>query len=156
VMAIMHVYLAPGRVPRSRCAALPADRRELTHTKRVRTDPPQVKVPLNTLDDNGRTREILEPPWPAQPVASGSVVRLKDFAFTPVHVQIRAGDRLKWSFDDATPHNLTFASGPRLIRGPTLADGRRWTTRFTVPGRYELFCYLHPMTMHEVVDVLPN
>jgi plastocyanin len=155
VMSIMHVYIAPGPVPKTRCAALPKDARELTHTKRFRADPPQIRIPLNTVDDSGRTHEVLDAPWPVQAVASGSVVRLKDFAFTPIHVQIKAGERLVWSFDDKAAHNLTFASGPRLIRGPTYANGRRYTTEFTAPGRYELFCYLHPMTMHEVVDVLP-
>jgi hypothetical protein len=153
VMSIMHVYVAPMKVPATRCAPLPADRRQLTHTKRVRLDPPQIKIPLNELDDDGRTREILDAPWPVQPLASGSTVRLKDFAFSPEHVQIKAGDKLTWSFDDKAEHNLTFASGPLLIRGPTYANGRKYHTTFTVPGRYELFCYLHPMTMHEVVDV---
>jgi plastocyanin len=155
VMSIMHVYVAPGRVPRTRCAALPADRRELTHTKRVRTEPPQVTIPLNQLDDDNHVEAIVDPPWPVKPVASGSVVRLRHNAFSPQHVEIKAGDRLTWSFDDRVPHNLTFASGPRLIRGPTSANGRHYSTRFTAAGRYELFCYLHPMTMHEVVEVLP-
>ena len=26
---------------------------------------------------------------------------------------------------------------------------------FLKPGTYQLFCYLHPMTMHEQVDVVP-
>src|SRR3954454_13364523 len=155
VMSIMHVYVAPGPVPKTRCAALPKDARELTHTQRVRTEPPQVRIPLNQLDDNDRVQEILNPPWPVKEVASGSVVRLKDYAFAPQHVQIKVGQKLKWSFDDRTSHNLTFASGPRLIRGPTAANGRRYTTQFTTPGQYQLFCYLHPMSMHEVVDVLP-
>jgi plastocyanin len=152
-MAIMHVYLAPGKVASRKCAKLPGDARELTRIKRVRMDPPQVTIPLNEVDAKGRTHPILNPPWPVKQVASGSVVHLKNFAFSPQHVEIKAGDSIVWSFDDKAKHNLTFASGPRLIRGPTYADGRRYTTQFTAPGRYELFCYLHPMTMHEVVDV---
>jgi plastocyanin len=33
--------------------------------------------------------------------------------------------------------------------------GGRASTQFNVPGRYQLFCYLHPMTMHEQIDVVP-
>jgi plastocyanin len=29
-------------------------------------------------------------------------------------------------------------------------------TQFALAGRYQLFCYLHPMTMHEQVTVLPG
>jgi plastocyanin len=154
VMAIMHVYLAPGKVSSSRkCAALPSDARELTRVKRVRTSPPAVTIPLNEVDAKGKTHPILNVPWPVKPVASGSVVHLRNFAFSPQHVEIKTGGSLVWSFDDKAEHNLTFANGPRLIRGPTMANGRRYKTTFDTPGRYELFCYLHPMTMHEVVDV---
>jgi len=153
VMAIMHVYIAPGPVPRARCAPLPRDRREILPHRRFRTAPPRVVVPLNGLDAHGHSFEILEPPWPARAVPSGATVHLRAVRFSPQHVAIQPGDRLTFSFDDAIPHNLTFANGPRLIRGPTAHGGRRVTRGFTVPGRYELFCYLHPLAMHEVVDV---
>jgi plastocyanin len=48
---------------------------------------------------------------------------------------------------------VRLASGPRLIATPTLTPGRQSSTTFTAPGRYELFCTWHPMTMHAVVDV---
>ena len=63
------------------------------------------------------------------------------------------GASLTWRFRDAIPHNVLLANGPRLVGSRTLSRGATATSRFPVPGRYELFCYLHPMTMHEVVDV---
>ncbi|HET6547296.1 MAG TPA: hypothetical protein VFG79_02485 [Solirubrobacter sp.] len=155
VMAIMHVYIAPGRAPKRRCAPLPADRREVVRHRRVRTEPPAIKVPINEFDADGHTRPILEPPWPVKKVADGATIHLRNFRFTPVHVQIAAGDTLNFSFDDRARHNLTFANGPRVVRGPTTNNGERWPWTFTTPGRYELFCYLHPVTMHEVVEVVP-
>jgi hypothetical protein len=156
VMAIMHLYIAPGAIPRRRCTRLPRDARTLVRHRRVRTEPPAVKVPLNRLGRDGHTRVIRTPPWPARDLRDGATVRLRGFRFHPPHARVRAGATVRWSFDDAAPHNLSFASGPRLIRGPTRSGGRRYTTRFAVPGRYELFCYLHPVTMHEIVDVLPR
>jgi plastocyanin len=153
VMSIMHVYVAPGRAAVQRCPRLPSDARTTFRHRRVRTEPPAIKVPLNIVGDDGRTRTIIDPPWPARALDDNGTVHLRSFRFSPPHVAIKRGATVNWSFDDAAPHNLTFANGPRLIRGPTLNGGRRYSTRFTVPGRYELFCYLHPVTMHEVVDV---
>ena len=73
----------------------------------------------------------------------------------PSHISLQAGGRCTWRFADAIPHNVLFASGPRLVGSPTLSDGKTYTTTFSAPGHYELFCYLHPMTMHETVEVRP-
>ena len=66
------------------------------------------------------------------------------------------GASLTWRFRDAIPHNVLLANGPRLVGSPTLKGGATATSRFPVAGRYELFCYLHPVTMHEIVDVVPR
>ena len=156
VMAITHVYLAPARrVPRG-CDPLPADRLQLKKYGRVRAEPPQVTVPLTGLDEHGGTYSITAPPWPVRPLSSGAVVDLGDRGFVPPHISLRSGSVLTWRFTSRTPHNVSFASGPRLMGSPTLSKGRTYTNRFGVPGRYELFCYLHPVTMHQVVEVLPN
>jgi hypothetical protein len=39
---------------------------------------------------------------------------------------------------------------------PTLSGGAVYERRFTVPGVYQLFCYLHPMTMHQELTVRPD
>ena len=153
VMSIMHVYVAPGRsIPRT-CRPLPADRRQLVKPGRVRTEPPQVKVPLNRLGPDGHTRTVQTPLTGATPLADGATVDLRNGRFSPGHVTVPAGASLTWRFRDAIPHNVLLANGPRLVGSRTLSRGATATSRFRVPGRYELFCYLHPMTMHEVVDV---
>ena len=40
-----------------------------------------------------------------------------------------------------------------MVGSPTLSGGKTYTTQFPVAGHYELFCYLHPLTMHQVVEV---
>ena len=65
------------------------------------------------------------------------------------------GAKVTWRFADAIPHNVLLANGPPLIGTPTLSRRRDQDLALRKPGRYELFCYLHPMTMHEVVDVRP-
>ena len=156
VMSIMHVYVAQGRPVPRKCTPLPADRRELVKYKRVRTRPPQVTVPLNRLGPDGHTRIVETPLTGARALKDGDTVDLRNSRFTPGHVSIPAGASLTWRFRDAIPHNVLLANGPRLVGSRTLTRGATATSRFIVPGRYELFCYLHPVTMHEVVDVLPR
>ena len=80
-------------------------------------------------------------------------VELRQSRFQPGHISVPLGARVTWRFSDPVGHNVLFASGPSLIGTPTLSHGATHTSHFRVAGRYELFCYLHPMTMHEVVDV---
>jgi plastocyanin len=156
VMAISHVYLAPDKaLPRASaaCASLPEDAVELTKPGPFRAEPPAVAVPLNRISKRGRTETFALDPADAKPVKSGTTVDLEDFKFSPSHIQVPVGGSVRWRFDDAIAHNVLFASGPRLVGSPTLSDGQTYTTTFSAPGHYELFCYLHPMTMHETVEV---
>ena len=41
----------------------------------------------------------------------------------------------------------------RKVTAENLTNGQKYTTTFTAPGRYTLFCTRHPVTMHAVVDV---
>jgi hypothetical protein len=115
-----------------------------------------VFVPLTGLDTRGRTYPILDPPWPVRRLASGGVVELRRHRVSKPRVSLPVGGRLTWRFVDRTAHNLLYANGPRLVGTPTLSRGRAFTFPFTVAGHYELFCYLHPVTMHQVVDVVPR
>jgi plastocyanin len=154
-MAIMHIYVAPERSVPKTCRPLPADRRELQRYRRVRTEPPSVKVPLNALGADGRTHTVDTPPAGARPLEDGAAVDLRNLRFSPAHVSVAAGASLIWRFRDKVPHNVLLANGPRLAGSRTLEGGSA-RSRFPVPGHYELFCYLHPLTMHEVVEVRPR
>jgi plastocyanin len=154
VMSTMHVYLARDRgAGRASCRPLPRDRHYLVKPGPARTDPPVVHIGLTALDAQGRTFALTNPPWPAQTVADGTTVDMRSEGVTPPHVAIPAGAQLIYRFPEATPHNLTYASGPRALGTFNLHGGQVAAVRFPVPGRYEFFCSLHPVTMHHVVDV---
>jgi plastocyanin len=155
VMAIMHVYIArASRLPPP-CAPLPGDGTEVVKRIPVRTEPPTVRVPLNGLSSTGHTYTITTSPENAQPLPSGATVNLRTGGFEPAHISLPVGASLTWRFPEVIAHNVLFANGPRLLGSPTLKGGATFTTHFDVPGHYELFCYLHPMTMHQIVEVLP-
>jgi hypothetical protein len=58
-----------------------------------------------------------------------------------------------WRFRDRAPHNVQLANGPRGLGTHTFTRGGSDSRRFVVPGTYQLFCYLHPITMHQTVTV---
>jgi plastocyanin len=155
VMAIMHVYVARDREIPRRCKKLPRDRKELQKPGPVRTSPPLVSVPLNAVRPDGRTYTVQTPADGARRLKRRARVDLRRGRFQPRHISVPLGARVTWRFSDPVPHNVLLASGPAVIGTPTLSNGATKTSHFRVPGRYELFCYLHPMTMHEVVDVRP-
>lgn len=154
VMATMHVYIAADRRVSQRCSALPADRRERRKYRRVRLDPPWVPVPLTGLDGAGRTFTITRPPWPLRPLGPGAVIDVGDDGFDPPHISLPAGAPVTWRFVSGL-HNVRLANGPSLVGTQSRRGGRSEPAVFATPGHYELFCSLHPITMHEVVEVLP-
>ena len=154
VMAITHVYIAPGPVAGRRCAPLPRDARQSPMRPGLRRRAPYQPIPLWALGAHNRPVEIGAPPGPLAHLRDGGHIDLAAYRFQPERVVVRAGASLTFRFRDRTDHNLTFASGPRAVGGQLGHRGSEQRIRFTRPGRYRLFCYLHPMSMHEQIDVV--
>jgi plastocyanin len=155
VMSTMHVYVAEDNSVPQACSPLPADRRQLRKYRRVRLRPPYTPIPLTGLNDAGHTYTIAQSPFPAQPLNAPAVIRVGNAGFSPPHVSVAAGARVTWRFLSGT-HNVRLASGPRLIGTQSRPGGSSQPGTFPTPGHYELFCTLHPITMHQVVEVLPR
>ena len=157
VMGVWHIYVAHKRVRQPDCAPLPPDRVEKKLLEPVRESPPKVVVPLTVLKDGipttiarpkGRTY-FFESPM-QKPRIDVDLGR-----FSKVNLSVAAGSTLRWVFKDPVPHKVSIANGPRAMGSPTLSNGKVYQRRFSVPGVYQLFCYLHPMTMHQEVTVRP-
>ena len=154
VMAITHVYVARDSNVPAGCAPLPSDIRTVWTRERGRRLPPRVTIPISRLNARGRVVSVDRPPGgevvsdaPDTTVA-GSLAE-----FAPANLSIRTGASVTWRFDDALAHNVSLASGPRGIYSPNFHQGATYTHQFTVPGTYKLYCYLHPLTMNQVVTV---
>lgn len=77
----------------------------------------------------------------SQPAApEGAVtVTLRNIAFNPVTVTIKAGQTVVWHFDDGSiVHNVTGTGW----RSPD-QDSGYYTHTFTTPGRYPYSCTIH-------------
>ena len=162
VMGVWHIYVAERRLPRGtpKCAALPADAIEHKSPGPVRESPPKVVVPLTTLDPATASPVTIAHPngqlnYFASPFER-PVIDVDDGQFKTVNLSVAAGTTLTWVFSDPDPHKVQLANGPRSMGSPTLTGGRRYEREFNVPGVYQLFCYLHPMTMHQELTVRPG
>lgn len=85
-------------------------------------------------------------PAPA-PVAGGTTVILKDYAYSPASLTVPVGATVTWKNEDGSNHFVNFAgeSSGRLKEGAT------YTKTFTSPGVYEYACQLHPQMKGTVV-----
>jgi hypothetical protein len=157
VMGVYHVYVAHGHRPGvTPCPELPKDR--VTRTLDggdLRDDPPHVVVPLTELDANGRPVTLDRPRGESVVFPDGTREVVTDVLdrFSRPRISITPGTTLTWAFRDTTAHKVSIANGPRAMGSPSLARGGRWSWGTRAPGRYQLFCYLHPTTMHQEVEV---
>jgi len=74
------------------------------------------------------------------PSSGGATVVIKDFAFTPATVTIKAGETVTWRNEDGVPHDATgdgFTSG-------SISQGQSYTRKFDKRGTYTYVCSVHP------------
>lgn len=156
VMAITHMYVAPDRAASRSCAPLPRDAHVFWTRKDGRTRPPVLDLPLNGLGADGAIHELARPPGALRIVSSpATLVELSSQRFIPANLSVARGTQVVWRFEDAALHNVTLASGPPLVASDTLGRGGRFAKTLYTPGTYRLFCYLHPVTMTQVIEVRP-
>jgi plastocyanin len=152
VMAVMHVYMAKARVSHD-CGPLPADLKNETIGVPGRDEAPVVTVPLTGLGPDGRAHTIDGPAGPTKVLKGSTKVLVHNFHFSVPKLSIPLGAKITWRFPDTTSHDVTLANGPLGFSSLFSRAGRTYTQRFSRPGKYRLFCSLHPVVMHEVVDV---
>ena len=156
VMAITHVYIAPDRAAPRACKPIPKDAHMFWTRKDGRSQAPIAPVPLNGLGRDGLVREIDRPPGDTR-VVNGpqALVKLTRQQFQPANLSVARGTDVVWRFTDSRLHNVMLASGPRLISTSNQSKGFRYVRKLDTPGTYKLFCYLHPITMTQVIEVRP-
>jgi len=84
-------------------------------------------------------------------VATGAV-HIKNLAFSPATVTIKAGSTVVWTNDDSIQHDVTFDGGD--ISSSTLNHNDTFSHTFPSAGTYHYICSIHPF-MHGTVIVTP-
>jgi plastocyanin len=155
VMAIAHVYIAPDATVKDPCASLPADGHIMWTRKDGRPSAPYEAIPFNAVGADGHVHEIDHPAGPTVVAGGNASVQVGDSFFKAANLSIPAGATVTWNWTGHLRHNVYLAGGPRDVNSTSEGHGFVYRKRFTVPGTYRLFCFLHPVTMHQVVEVRP-
>ena len=91
---------------------------------------------------------------PGSPVPGTTIVAIKNFAFTPAEVTVRAGGTVTWvNCEAAGVESHTSTADAGQWSSPTLAPDDVFSHTFSQPGRYTYHCTPHPsMTAAVVVE----
>ena len=71
----------------------------------------------------------------------GTAVAIKDFAFAPDPIVIKAGGSVTWTNGDKFAHAIQSANGK--FKSPKLENAKSFTATFTTPGSYPYICGIH-------------
>ncbi len=73
--------------------------------------------------------------------ATAHTVVIRDFAFTPADIQIKAGDSITWINEDTARHSATDLNG--AFDTGLLSQGQESTMTFGGAGKFEYRCTPH-------------
>jgi plastocyanin len=77
----------------------------------------------------------------AAPVAA-SAVAIRNFAFGPQVITVKAGTTVHWTNNDTEAHTVT--SDTSAFGSPVLQPGASYSFAFLKPGTYHYHCTIHP------------
>lgn len=81
-------------------------------------------------------------------------VFMRDIAFDPVQITIRAGESVTWNNRDILPHTATSGNPGdedlgSVFRSELLLQGQTFSHTFNEPGEFVYFCEVHPVMMRD-------
>lgn len=94
--------------------------------------------------DSGGSGSTATASPPASSPGGAARIDIRNFAFNPASISVRAGATVTVTNDDTTTHTVT-ASGAKTFDTGDIAPGR--TVTFTAPakaGSYPYICTIHP------------
>jgi plastocyanin len=77
------------------------------------------------------------------PVA-GNAVQIKNFAFSPATLTVKAGTTVTWTNQDTDAHTVTSTGSGGPLKSAALSTGQTYTYTFTTAGTYSYLCTIHP------------
>jgi plastocyanin len=89
-------------------------------------------------------------PAPVTPASPERVsVAIKNFAFSPNQMNVKAGTEMTWTNNDNVPHTVTSDSG--AFESGTLRPGGAFSFVFKTSGTFSYHCAIHPSMTATVV-----
>ena len=106
-------------------------------------------VGRGVASDTGGTSTAATVPTP-QP-ADATAVAIRDFAFDPPMITVKAGATVTWTNGDSFAHSVKSADGSFVSQD--LQSGQTYSTGFAAPGTFPYVCGIHnSMTGTVVVE----
>ncbi|MFI9363291.1 cupredoxin family copper-binding protein [Kitasatospora sp. NPDC053057] len=91
---------------------------------------------------------------PSAPAAANAVT-IKNFAYSPPTLTVKAGTKVTWTNTDPDAHTVTSKQGSGgPLQSAALATNDTYSYTFTQPGTYPYYCTIHPF-MTATVEVTP-
>jgi len=97
----------------------------------------------NTMNTNINTTDTT--------AESGMVVNIKDFAFNPSTLNIKAGTKITWINNDQAQHKIISVSDEAGPSSDVLSQNDTYTYIFKKAGNFEYRCSFHPSMTGSVV-----
>jgi plastocyanin len=72
----------------------------------------------------------------------GPHVTIRDFAFYPQLLEVRAGTTVTWTNEDSAQHTVTFRTG--MADSGLLSQGQTCQFTFSTLGTFAYYCRVHP------------
>jgi plastocyanin len=82
-------------------------------------------------------------------VPGSTIVVIQKFAFGPVDVRVRAGERVTWINCDEASHTSTADGGQWA--SPALTPGAAFTQAFPSAGEFAYHCEFHPFMTGRII-----
>ncbi|HST31170.1 MAG TPA: cupredoxin family copper-binding protein [Chthoniobacterales bacterium] len=79
-----------------------------------------------------------------------NTVEIKEFAFNPPTLKVKAGEKITWINRDEEPHTVV-SVGKKFQKSPALDTDQEFTITAGAPGTYEYFCSVHPKMIGTIV-----
>jgi plastocyanin len=81
--------------------------------------------------------------------ASGDVINIDNFIFTPPEMTVPVGTTVKWLNRDDIPHSVVDSN--KVFRSKALDTDDSFSFTFTNAGTYTYFCGLHPHMTGKII-----
>ena len=81
-------------------------------------------------------------------------IEIKDFAFNPQTIAVKAGEKVTWINRDEEPHTVV-SVGKQFKKSTALDTDQEFTITAGAPGTYTYFCSVHPKMTGTIVVVKP-
>lgn len=134
---------------------LSPDLRRIALTVEERQDLLAFLDTLTAGDDATPLPVAVAPPPPVEIVVETDEVGQRDKRFAPGHVRLASGRALTIVNDDSRTHNVRIDDAGLKVDSGAQGPGEKVSLSFPAPGRYHVFCGIHP-TMKLTVDVEPS